>query len=189
MRQPTQNRRGKQTDNLLLQVAIMQPGLSQYELAKQLGWQSGKVDGATRRLLNQKLITINRTQRNGRTINLINPKETLYPIETEPSDAIEVPIKLVRFENGEWANIAFVYALDSTTIGIAGHEIPEWKETAAFTEEIPTKRHKEKIILKIPEKFSRFYGIGRKHTGTSVNGNTILITISGNIVEEKKDPA
>ena len=182
MREPTQNKRGKQSDNLLLETVIMYPELSQYEIAKQLKWQNGKVDGAIRRLVNQKLIVIKSLERNGRTVNLI------YPRDTTPSDVIDVPVKLLQFENGEWLNRAFIYALDSTTIGIAGCEIPEWKEFAPFKAEIPT-RQKEKIILKIPEKFSRFYGIGRKHATTSIRGNSILITISGNIVKEKKYPS
>ncbi len=183
MREPTQNKRGKESDNLLLGTVIMCPGLSLYELTKKLNWQSGKVDGATRRLVNQKLITIKSQERNGRTVNLI------YPKDTTPSDVVKVPAKLLQFENGEWLDYAFIYALDSTTIGVAGCEIPRWKDSAAFTAEIQVKRQNGKIVLKIPEKFSRFYGIGRRHTATSVNGNAILISISGNIVEEKKYPA
>lgn len=189
LRGPTQNRRGKQTDNLLLQTAIMQPGLSQYEIAKQLGWPSGKVDGAVRRLVNQKLITITRTERNGRTTNLIHPKDTLYPADTKPQDTIEVPANLLRLENGEWQNIAFVYALGSNTIGIASHEKPEWKEIAPFTAEITVRKEKRTLILKIPEKFTRFYNIGKQQTAVTVNDNSIVIAISGNIVEAKKYPA
>lgn len=167
----------------------MQPGLSQYELAKRLGWQSGKVDGAARRLLNQGLITINRTEKNGRTTNQIHPKETLYPKDNKPPNTIEIPAKLLQLDNGKWAKGAFVYALDSSTIGIAGTEMREWQESAAFTGEILLRREKDKMVFEIPEKFSRFYQIGKKHTTASVNGNAILITISGNIVEEKKYPA
>lgn len=167
----------------------MHPGLSQYEIAKQLGWQSGKVNGAVRRLVNQKLITINRAERNGRVVNLIHPKENLNPTDTKPQDTIEVPANLLRLENGEWTNIAFVYALDSTTIAIASREKPEWKENAAFTAEIPVRREKRKVVLKMPEKFSHFYGIGKKYKTTTVNVNSIVIVISGNIVEAKKYPS
>jgi hypothetical protein len=82
-----------------------------------------------------------------------------------------------------------VYALDNSTIGIASHKILEWNENACFTEKTQIKNDKEKIILQIPEKFSRFYNLERKHKVVSVNGNTILITISGNIIEEKKYPS
>jgi hypothetical protein len=55
--------------------------------------------------------------------------------------------------------------------------------------EIPIRKDEEKIVLQIPEKFSRFYNIERKHKVVSVNGNNILVTISGNIIDEKKYPS
>jgi hypothetical protein len=67
--------------------------------------------------------------------------------------------------------------------------MPEWKKAACFTETIPIQKGKEKIILQIPERFSRFYNIGRRHRVISVNGNAVLITVSGSIVEEKKYPS
>ena len=74
-------------------------------------------------------------------------------------------------------------------IGIAGHEMPEWSEISCFTEEIPIEKEKDRVVLQIPERFSRFYSIDRKHKVVSVNGNNILVTISGRIVEEKKYPS
>ncbi len=189
MRQPTQNIRGKESDNLLLQAIIMYPGLSEYELAKHLEWKSGRTDGSIRRLLNQGLITINHTERGGRIVNLICPKQTLYPRETKPPNTIEIPAKQLQPEIGNWGKGAFIYALDSNTIGIASAEKPEWKESAAFTGEILLRREKGKMVFEIPEKFSRFYKLGKKHTIASVNGNAVLITISGTTIEEKKYPA
>lgn len=183
MQELTRNKSGLQSDKLLLEVITDYPGLSQYELTKKMGWQSGRVDGAIRRLVNQNQIVVKSMERNGRLVNLA------YPKDQKPSDVIEVPANLLQSGNRAWLDCAFVYALDSTTIGIAGYGIPEWKEFAAFTAEISIKRAEGKIILQIPEKFSRFYGVGRRHTAASVNGNTVLITISGNIVEEKKYPA
>jgi hypothetical protein len=55
--------------------------------------------------------------------------------------------------------------------------------------EIPIRKDEEKIVLQIPEKFSRFYNIERKHKVVSVNGNNILVTISGDIIDEKKYPS
>ena len=71
------------------------------------------------------------------------------------------PADQLRLEKGEWTNTAHIYALDSTTIAIASHEKPEWKETAAFTAEIPIRKEKRKVILKVPEKLNRSYGISR----------------------------
>jgi len=41
-------------------------------------------------------------------------------------------------------------------------------------------------MMWIPEKFWRFYNLERKHRVISVNGNNILVTVSRDIVEEKK---
>ncbi len=189
MRQPTRNRRGKESDSLLLQSIIMYPGLSEYQLAKRLEWKSGKVDGSIRRLLNQGLITINHTERGGRTTNLIYPKQTLYPTETKPTNTVEFPAKLLQPDSGKWGKGAFIYALNINTIGIAGAEKGEWKESAAFTSQILLRRKRDKMIFEIPEKFSHFYQIDKKHLTTLVSGDAVQITISGNIVEEKKYPA
>jgi hypothetical protein len=183
MQELTRNKRGRESDKLLLETIKDYPGLSQYELAKKLGWQSGRVDGAIRRIVNENLIVIKSIERNGRVVNLV------YPKDSKPSNIIEVPANLLQVGNPTWLDSAFVYALDSTTIGIAGNEMPEWNEISCFTEKTPIKRNKEKIILQIPEKFSRFYNIERKHKIVSLNGNNILITISGNIIEEKKYPS
>ncbi|MCL4429113.1 MAG: hypothetical protein M1167_00010, partial [Chloroflexi bacterium] len=173
MQELTRNKRGLQSDKLLLETINNYPGLSQYELTKRLDWPSGKVDGAIRRLVNNNQILIKSTQRNGRLVNLI------YAKDHKPPNVIEVPISLLQIGNQTWADSAYVYALDSTTIGIAGTEMPEWKEIACFTETTPIKKDKENIVLQIPEKFNRFYNLERKHKVVTVNGNAILITITG----------
>jgi hypothetical protein len=183
LKQTPIQKRGLKSDKLLLDAIMDYPGLSQYELSQKLRWNSGHVDGAIRRLVNENLVAIKSLERNGRIVNLI------YPKDSKPADLIEIPINLLQFENGQWHDCAFVYALDSTTIGITGQETLEWKEFAGFTETTPIKKNKTTIALNIPDKFSRFYKIERKHKTTSVNGNKLLITISGNLIQEKKYPA
>ncbi len=183
MQELTRNKRGAQSDKLLLDTVTSHPGLSQYEITKQLNWPSGKVDGAIRRLVNKNQLQIKSTQRNGRQVNLI------YPKDDKPQNEIAVPSSLLQFENGAWLDSAYVYALDSTTIGVAGKEIPEWKEYACFTEATPIKKQDEKLLLRLPPKFVGFYNIEKKHKVISLNGNALLITISGNLIKEKKYPA
>jgi hypothetical protein len=180
---PRRNQRGFRSDKTLLGVIKEQPGLSQYEIGKKLKWPSGHVDGGIRRLLNENKIFIRILERNGRRVNLV------YPKEQKPLNVIEVPAKLLLKGNPTWQDSAFVYALDSTTIGISGHEMPEWNEISCFIEKIPIQKGEEKLVLEIPEKFRRFYDLERKHRVVSLNGNNILITVSGNIIEEKKYPS
>lgn len=177
------NQSGLRSDETLLGVIRNQPSLSQYEIGKKLKWPSGRVDGTVRRLLNENKIFIRILERNGRRVNLV------YPKENKPSNVIEVPEKLLHTRNPTWQDSAFVYALDSTTIGISGREMPEWNEISCFIEKIPIQKGEEKLVLEIPEKFRRFYDLERKHRVVSLNGNNILITVSGNIIEEKKYPS
>jgi hypothetical protein len=183
MQELTRNKRGVESDKLLLETIKNYPGLSQYELIKKLDWQSGRVDGAIRRLVNKNLIVIKSIERNGRQVNLA------YPKDRQSSSLVTVPANLLQTENQAWLDWAYVYALDSATIGIAGQEMPEWKEASCFSEKIPVKKDKENLILQIPDKMNRFYNIERKHKVTTINGNAVLITISGNIIEEKKYPS
>jgi hypothetical protein len=177
------NKRGKESDKMLLQIIEKYPGLSQYELARKLEWPSGRIDGSIRRLLNANKIFIRVLERNGRRVNLV------YPKDQKPSNIVEVPIGLLHAGNPIWSESAFVYALDNSTIGISGAEMPEWGEISCFLEKVPIRKGRETIILKIPEKIVRFYSMERKHRVVSINGNTVLVTISGDIIEEKKYPA
>ena len=102
MQQLTKNKRGLESDKLLLDTIKDYPGLSQYELTKKLRWNSGHVDGAIRRLVNENLIVIKGLERNGRLVNLI------YPKDSKPSNLIEVPVNLLQFENEEWRDCAFL---------------------------------------------------------------------------------
>lgn len=159
------------------------PGLSQYELSKTLGWKSGKVDGSIRRLVNDEKVVIKKFERNGRHVNLV------YPRKAKETNTIEVPTELLRAGNPTWLNTAHIYALDNSTIGIAGKEIEEWKKISCFREKVPIKRDEEKVAIEIPENFKRFYNTNRRHKVVSISGNAILITVSGNLIEKKKYPS
>jgi len=179
------NRKGLESDKLLLDVIKDYPGLSQYELAKKMKSSCGLIDGSIRRLLIEKAIFLRAVERNGRRVNLT------YPKEQKPSNRLEVPIELLKTENPLWDQNAFIYALDNSTIGISGKEIAEWKEISCFQEKIPVEKENagSKIKLIIPESFMRFYNMEKKHRIVTINGNNILITISGDIIEDKKYPS
>lgn len=183
MKKIKRNVRGKESDEILLETIKNFPGLSQYELGKKLKWNSGRVDGSIRRLLNEGRILMRVLERNGRRVNLV------YPKEQKPVDVIEIPTQLLKTGNPLWDKYAFVYALDSSTIGISGREMPEWEEISCFLEKIPIQTAEGKMVLRIPEKFWRFYNMERKHRVVSINGNNILITISGNIIDAKRYPS
>jgi hypothetical protein len=178
------NKRGRESDRKVMDAIKEHPGLSQYELAIKLRSSSGLIDGSVRRLLKEKEIFIQVVERNGRRVNLIYPKD-----QKLARAFLEIPVSLLTTGNPLWEKSAFIYALDSSTIGVSGREMEEWKEISCFQEKIPLKKEREKIELRIPETFSRFYNLERKHRVVSINGNNILVTVSGDIIEEKKYPS
>jgi hypothetical protein len=178
------NRRGMESDDVLLRTIGERPGFSQYELARKIKWHSGHVDGSIRRLLKSKKVFLRVIERNGRKVNLV------YPEEFKESNLIEVPSKLLEIGNPTWNGQAFFYALDSSTIGVSGYEMVEWKEISCLIEDVPIARNEEgKISFRIPEKFWRFYNLDRKHRVVSINGNNLLVTVAGDIIEEKRYPS
>jgi len=183
MREPKRNVRGRESDEILLDIVVKYPGLSQYELGKKLKWNAGRVDGSVRRLLNANRVFVRVLERNGRRVNLV------YAKAGKPLNVIEVPAELLQKSNPMWSGYAFVYALDSSTIGVSGREMPEWEEISCFLEKIPTKEIGGKMIVQVPERFWRFYSLDRKHRVVSINGNNLLITVAGDIIEEKKYPS
>lgn len=185
---PKKTIKGENTDQILLKVIRDYPGLSQYELGKKIKWTIGRVDGAVRRLLNSKEVYVTVIERNGRRVNLV------YPKDQKPSDVIEVRESLLKTTNPStrslWQEEAFIYALDNVTIGISGCEIPDWSEAACFNSRIPIERSDDgKVSLRIPERFVNFYNLERKHRVAFLNGNNILVTVSGDIIETKNYPS
>lgn len=174
--------KGLKSERFLLDVIREHSGLSMYELAKKTKWKMGHLDGTIRRLLNSNEIFIRVIERNGRRANLV------YSIDQKPSNRIEIPENILARANPLWSDEAFIYALDSSTIGISGEELPDWKEISCFNTEIPILREDQKISLTIPEKFVSFYHLNERHRTVSINGDNILVTISGDIVETKKYP-
>ena len=62
-------------------------------------------------------------------------------------------------------------------------------EISCFQETLKIRKVDGKLVLQIPEAFLRFYNMRRRHRVVSVNGNNLLVTVSGDIVEEKKYPS
>ena len=175
--------KGTKSEEFLLEIIRNYAGLSLYELAKKAKWTVGRVDGTVRRLLRAQEVFIKVIERNGRRVNLV------YPESQKPSNILEVPTKLLETGNPVWQREAFVYALDHVNIGISGEEISEWNEISCFNSRIPVEINARAVSLRIPEKFIRFYHLNEKHRTVSVNGNNLIITISGDIIETKRYPS
>ena len=74
------------TDYRLYEVITKKPGSSAYDLAKELGWSSGKVHGSVRRLEKDNWVRIEKAERDGRSVLKITSvkwHEFLTPEEIE----------------------------------------------------------------------------------------------------------
>lgn len=170
-------------DESLMRTVRHAPGLSLYELAKLLHWTNGKVDGSLRRLINSKRVLVNAVERDGRRVNLV------YPRSTRPHDVVEIPVSLLKLANPVWKDDAFIYALDSTTVGITGTRNPEWEKLACFAEEVKLNPEGKRFLVKLPRQFMDFYHLESKHVTKTINSNNVLLTIDGQLVTSKPYPA
>jgi DNA-binding MarR family transcriptional regulator len=69
------------------------PSLNVYELAKRMGWSTGKTRGAVKRLEEEGLIKIEKSLRNGRAVGLVTATpwhEILTPEERDEFKKMEI---------------------------------------------------------------------------------------------------
>ncbi len=170
-------------DKSLMRTVRHAPGLSLYEISKILHWSNGKVDGSLRRLINSRKVLVSAVERDGRRVNLV------YPRPTRPHDVVEIPISLLKLGNPLWKDDAFIYALDSTTVGITGTCNPEWEKLACFAKKVKLTPEKERFLIKLPRQFMDFYHLESKHVTRTVNSNNVLLTIDGQLITSKPYPA
>ena len=168
--------RSRITNGEIYALIEREPGLSKYELGKELNWTPGKTDGAIRRLLQKERIFIKEIQREGKRVGLI------YPIHMRPDEDISIPVEELEISNPMWMDSAFMYALNMHTIGVTGNIFDQWNDISLLTREIPVRKEDNEIKFQFPEKFKRFYELNHKHYNISINGNKVLIIVSGNIV-------
>lgn len=177
------HRKGETSDKALLDIIKKHSGLSMYELGQRIGWKIGHIDGSVRRLLNSQKIIIITVDRNGRTVNLVYPRSKKHPA------IVEVPKNLLKTGNPTWQKEAYVYALDSNTVGISGKRNKDWKSFACFGKRVDLTTKKNTLSLRLPQEFVDFYNLESRHVVKTINENNILLTVSGNIIDTKKYPS
>ena len=163
--------KGQGTDQELLEVISRRPGLSKYELARAVKWSMGKTDGAVVRLLKRRLVYLMVLERGGRRVNLI------YPVGYVEPDFIRVSWEGLPLNQRS----GVMYALDSTTIGVAWDGNDEWGSISFLRKTIPLEVSGGDVVFRIPDEFRRFYGLDRRHYVVSVNPGGVLITVAGEI--------
>lgn len=162
--------KGELTDSAVLQEVMKRPGSSISEIAERLGWTNGRVDGSVNRLVLKKKVTVKHCVKRGILVKKVYPSEYF-----KAPEVIEIPKEMVSYSS--WENSAVVYALSRSTIGVSHKEIAEWNKKALFKEAVPIEADDEKIILKLPEKFTDFYQLSNSDISLSAVGNCVLISV------------
>jgi len=163
--------KGEGTDREILEVIEQRPGLSKYELAHAVGWSMGKTDGAVKRLVDRKLVYLMVLERDGRRVNLIYPAGYVEP-DYIGVRGEKVPVNVVS---------AFVYALNSASIGVSWENNVDWEKLAFRTSRVAIESSKGRVTFKLPEDFRWFYGFDHKHHVVSIVKGGLLITVSGEL--------
>lgn len=86
-------RQTEDTDWELYEKINEMPNVSEYELAKALGWTPGKANGATKRLEREGFVKTRKEMRSGRAVTIVTPLEwweMLPPEEVEEIKRMEI---------------------------------------------------------------------------------------------------
>jgi hypothetical protein len=156
---------------MVLEKIMKKPGVTVSEIAESLGWSNGKVDGSVNRLLSKGKVLVKHYLQRGMLVKRVYPSE--YPVK--PRDTLEIPEKMV--DRSLWRDVAVVYALSRSTIGIAPKEVEEWERKAFFKDCADIKREKENIIVALPGRFYDFYQLENSEMSLSIVGNFVLATV------------
>jgi len=172
---------GESTDKAALELIEQNPGIVLTALSKELRWSKGRVQGSVNRLERARSVYSKIVLRQGKTIRRIY--STNYK---EPSvGVIEIPKQLISPE--KWGKIAYIYATDRSTIMIESKEI---NIDSPIKMHIPLEWQNDRMIVRLPENFVKFYALANSEFGLSSlgeEGDNVLVTIEAMIVPLSSD--
>jgi predicted transcriptional regulator len=171
---------GEESDRILLDKVRESPGLTIYELSKELEWSKGRVQGSVNRLVEQKVLRKKKIVLNDRILTKILPEEYKEP----EVGVVEINYKIV--EPQLWKTNAFAGAMDRVLIKIVPEEMVDViTEKAFFYEKIPVEHRTDTITFKLPQSLRDFYRLDHSVLGVSTNikGDTVFLTIEGTTAE------
>ena len=165
------HKKGRSTDAVVLAEIIKKPGIAIAEIAENLEWTNGKIDGSVNRLVAEGKASVKHNLKRGMLV------KTVYPAEFDKKQAnlVQIPEEMVNCDL--WREKAFVYALSRSTIGIAPHEVGEWGVKAFSAEYVSVEKRPEGVTLKLPERLAEFYQLDNSEINLSAVGDLVLVTV------------
>jgi hypothetical protein len=163
--------KGEMTDAAILGEINKKPGITVSEIAKNLKWSNGKIDGSVNRLVSEGRAKVKHCLKRSMLVKMVYPAD----FARKQRNLIEIPREMVDYDL--WKENAVVYSLSRSTIGIARQEAHEWNEKAFAKQKVPIEKIGGNIILEMPEKLSSFYELDNSEIGLSTIGDFVLITV------------
>lgn len=165
------HKKGRSTDAVVLEEIIKKPGIAIAEIAENLEWTNGKIDGSVNRLVAEGKASVKHNLKRGMLV------KTVYPADFEKKQAnlVQIPEEMVNCDL--WREKAFVYALSRSTIGIAPHEVGEWGVKAFSAEYVSVEKRPEGVTLKLPERLAEFYQLENSEINLSAVGDLVFVTV------------
>ena len=174
--------KGKRTDAIVMHRILEKPGSTVHEIAEDLGWTNGRVDGSVNRLLKEGRIKVQHCIRRGMLV------KRMYAVEKEARDpnVIEIPKEMI--DEDIWKDTVRVYSLSRSSIAISATEIGEWEKKAFWKGDIQVEEEDKKLIVRLPDHLSDFYRLENSETSLSTNDEFALITVESTIVPVELPP-
>jgi hypothetical protein len=165
------HKKGRSTDAVVLEEIIKKPGIAIAEIAENLEWTNGKIDGSVNRLVAEGKASVKHNLKRGMLV------KTVYPAEFDKKQVnlVQIPEEMVNLDL--WREKAFVYALSRSTIGIAPHEVGEWGVKAFSAEYVSVEKKPEGVTLKLPERLAEFYQLDNSEINLSAVGDLVFVTV------------
>lgn len=162
----------------LLLLVKESPGLSAYDVSLKMSKPPSTVHSAIRRMARKgELVTKSILRKTGK-ITLLYPEGYAFPDNT----LVEIPREVVHIGNPSWLD-AFIYALNSESIGISAESVPEWESNCLWKEKVKVDRDRKELLVKLPEKIAKFYQIQKKEMMQVFLNNKTLLTVIGTVQE------
>ena len=178
----TMRRKGKRTDAIVMQLILEKPRSTVHEIAEDLGWTNGRVDGSINRLLRKGKVRVQHCIRRGMLVKKLHPMEE----EIRTPNTIEIPKEMIAEDI--WKDRVHVYSLSRSSIAISATKNEEWEKRAFWKGDISVEEHEKKLIVRLPDHLSDFYRLDNSETSLSTRDEFALVTVESTIVPVELPP-
>jgi hypothetical protein len=164
-------KRGKETDDSVLEEVERKPSSTVREIATRLGWSNGRVDGSVNRLVSQGRIKVRHHLKRGTLVKKVYP---LRHIPTPPN-IVEIPTNMIDADL--WKDTVNVYALSRSTVALSPVQVDEWEEKALRKEKGVIVKNRDVLQIEISGVLSDFYQLENAETSISTTASFAMVTV------------